>query len=966
MVKGPTKGWAAGQDGAEIFKPPLVTLVVINWNYAAYVGAAIDLIKSQDYSSLEAIVVDNGSTDTSRDVIAKHVGEDLRFRIVHLDRNLGQLGAYFDVFKLIRGDFVTIVDADDVLFPNFVSSHVQVHLALPISVALTSSNVVEMTAQGRALTGGYANFAYRAKPAARGLRTPEAAVRLATVTDADFRQLALSTVTYVAGGCNWIWGPGTSNMFRRSTLLSVQQEPQDRSYFRAADNYLNPLCHVIGGSALIDLHLSAYRVHNANYFALRETVGRVRAGRVEFTERRDQERGDLLRFLLSRAEAFGELLGSGFWTALKQLLEGMSKEQLSRPDTRKLLVDKYAALRAISGESRMLSSLGRLGNRNLRSVIREAHGGSIPAHLKRSLLKDRSVSARSAVRKIVRKLKKIAEEKAPLALMRKGPYPGMSDSPQQFGPVAALSFDPPIFLTGMAFQNMIGIATAFGKRYGSVPAAFLIYPCWSIEDQLRSGQVIEAARAHQTEYRDHELVFLCNSARERDLLAQSGLTACLLNKNLTVSETIFRPLPNAKIEFDAVYTARFDPRKRHELAAAIARLAYLSCDDSTSSEGTRKFQCRLLTQILTEHPDHALINPIENGLPMRLPPEGVNAALNRAAVGLCLSNLEGSNYASMEYLLAGLPVVSTPSVGGREVYFDHEYCTICEPTPEAVRDAVEALKARRIPRDYIRVRTLAKIEPERRRFLSLIDDLSERLGGKRRYDGGIWPFGATSALVSWKNYRDHLLDFDKGARGVDHDTGWQADGDSSLAEAEGIQMQAPELQTIIRAIRSRRGCSLLVFGCGNDSKLWEDVNRGGTTVFLEDDPAWADKIQPTLTTASVHLVQYSTKLSEWVSLLYCEDRLELDLPDAVSSRHWDVILVDGPAGFHDHDKYFGREAPGRMQSIYMASKLVAPGGYVFVHDCERLIEQRYAAHYLGNSRIFVRVEGRAMLQGYSF
>ena len=70
------------------------------------------------------------------------------------------------------------------------------------------------------------------------------------------------------------------------------------------------------------------------------------------------------------------------------------------------------------------------------------------------------------------------------------------------------------------------------------------------------------------------------------------------------------------------------------------------------------------------------------------------------------------------------------------------------------------MQARNIPRDYIRARTLAKIEPERRRFLRLIDDLSERLGGKRRYDDGRWPFGATPRVVTWEKYPNHLRDFD--------------------------------------------------------------------------------------------------------------------------------------------------------------------------------------------------------------
>src|SRR4029079_5040721 len=147
-----------------IVSPPLVSLVLINWNYASFVGAAIESIKGQDYPRFEAIVVDNGSTDDSRDVIARQIAGDSRFRVIHLDSNLGQLGAFLEVFGEIRGDFVTIVDADDILFSNFLSSHAQVHLALPLSVALTSSNVVEMTASGRALTGGYVPLGLKPQP----------------------------------------------------------------------------------------------------------------------------------------------------------------------------------------------------------------------------------------------------------------------------------------------------------------------------------------------------------------------------------------------------------------------------------------------------------------------------------------------------------------------------------------------------------------------------------------------------------------------------------------------------------------------------------------------------------------------------------------------------------------------------------------------------------------------------------
>ena len=52
-----------------VAKLPLVSLVIINWNYADFVGEAIESLKAQDYPDLEIVVVDNGSSDSSRDVI---------------------------------------------------------------------------------------------------------------------------------------------------------------------------------------------------------------------------------------------------------------------------------------------------------------------------------------------------------------------------------------------------------------------------------------------------------------------------------------------------------------------------------------------------------------------------------------------------------------------------------------------------------------------------------------------------------------------------------------------------------------------------------------------------------------------------------------------------------------------------------------------------------------------------------
>lgn len=930
--------------------PPLVTLVVINWNYASYVGAAIQSILAQDYPTLEVIVVDNGSTDNSRAVIGERIGEDPRFRVIHLDTNLGQLGAFFHILDEIRGNFVTIIDADDTLMSNFVSSHVQVHIALPQSVAFTSSNVYEMDAGGRTITGGYRPFADGQQTRARQLPRVNAVPRLATVSDRDYWLLSEATSTIPFTQIGWFWGPGTSNMYRRSVLNEIRQQRGGQPYLRAADAYLNPFCHALGSSALIHLPLSGYRVHDTNYFAIRESMDGMRTGRPEIEAQNELLNCETIEFLFRNADRFVETVNrERFWKLIDHIsLDPQSRRLWGLPYLQTALVENFGALTRIFGERGLYNALiPRMRSRALRAVIRRAHGGRVPLKLRLMILR------KSAKRRLVHWREKRAVRRAPQTTAGR-----VQRNPQRdFGPIAVLSYNPPVFKSGIAFDEFLGIAPAFGKRFGDVAAGFIIYPTWTIENSRRVTALAAAASAHRKKFKNHRLLFLCNTQREADVVSLAGQPAVFLNKNITVSETIFRPLADATVEFDAIYNARFVPGKRHELTAKIDRVAYLGYAEASSMP--LEDQQRRLATTLAGNPSHTLLNPLRDGLPVRVSHHEANAALNRAAVGLCLSEAEGSNYASMEYMLAGLPVVSTPSVGGRDVFFDPEYCLVCEPNAEAVRDAVAAIKARKIPRDHIRARTLAKIEPERRRFLMIADDLIASLGGRRRFDGP-WPFAATSGMVAWGTFADHLLEFERVAAnalaGDENAIGMHI---SSSIDLDGVQLHPTELRPIVKAITSRPQCSLLVFGCGNDSVLWQKLNRNGTTAFIEDDPKWLELARTSLTTAQVHLVSYDTKRSDWLSLLNSPDKLNLDLPDAVSARRWDVVLVDGPAGYDDGN-------PGRMKSIYAASKLVAPGGCVFIHDCDRPIERQFAARYLGDHRLFVEAKGRSILNGYAF
>lgn len=163
-----------------------------------------------------------------------------------------------------------------------------------------------------------------------------------------------------------------------------------------------------------------------------------------------------------------------------------------------------------------------------------------------------------------------------------------------------------------------------------------------------------------------------------------------------------------------------------------------------------------------------------------------------------------------------------------------------------------------------------------------------------------------------------------------------------------IQLNRRELESIIEAIRSKSRCRLLVFGLGNDSLFWSSINQGGQTIFLEDNQYWFDLILRKHKNLNAFLVDYNSQRTQWQDLLHSPELLDLELPDAVRKKNWDVILVDAPAGYADL-------SPGRMKSIYLASKLSCDGSDIFVDDCDREIENIYSTHYLNDKNLVEKI-----------
>lgn len=99
------------------------SIVIANYNYADHVAQAIQSCLDQDYPSdcFEVIVVDDGSTDHSREVIAKFASKNRNLRFVQ-QNNLGQAAAFFAGINLANFEWICLLDSDDYFKPDKLSA----------------------------------------------------------------------------------------------------------------------------------------------------------------------------------------------------------------------------------------------------------------------------------------------------------------------------------------------------------------------------------------------------------------------------------------------------------------------------------------------------------------------------------------------------------------------------------------------------------------------------------------------------------------------------------------------------------------------------------------------------------------------------------------------------------------------------------------------------------------------------
>ena len=163
----------------------------------------------------------------------------------------------------------------------------------------------------------------------------------------------------------------------------------------------------------------------------------------------------------------------------------------------------------------------------------------------------------------------------------------------------------------------------------------------------------------------HRVTILSNTQEEADRLLSMGVKSKHFNHNIFVNEDIFMRDPSQSASYSAIYNAQLQRFKRIELARKVnGKIALVSYNPDKA----------YMQEILALKQFILLNNVTTNGSLDWLKYNDLVKAYSSSCCGLALSAVEGAMHSSMEYLMCGLPIVSTTNKGGRDEFLNSENC----------------------------------------------------------------------------------------------------------------------------------------------------------------------------------------------------------------------------------------------------------------------------------------------------
>lgn len=123
---------------------PLVTVIIPLFNAEKYIAQTIESVISQTYQNWEMIIVDDCSTDNSKDIVKKYEAKESRIKLIELEKNFGGPARPRNVgLDISKGDYLAFLDADDVWLKNKLRVQINEMLVNNLDFTSTDSKFID-------------------------------------------------------------------------------------------------------------------------------------------------------------------------------------------------------------------------------------------------------------------------------------------------------------------------------------------------------------------------------------------------------------------------------------------------------------------------------------------------------------------------------------------------------------------------------------------------------------------------------------------------------------------------------------------------------------------------------------------------------------------------------------------------------------------------------------------------------
>lgn len=307
-----------------------------------------------------------------------------------------------------------------------------------------------------------------------------------------------------------------------------------------------------------------------------------------------------------------------------------------------------------------------------------------------------------------------------------------------------ISLDP-LIIVGFGSPHPGQPALTLSQALRNKKVYYLLWSWWTPQDNDELFNMVNSYYFLKKYYPQHDVHIMVNDHVDMFLLEKCKINTTFCHQNAFLDQRIFNIIDGSPKEYDAIYNARLDRFKRHMLASKLNNVGLIYYSPAKEKKEGLAYKAELKNNLpnavfLNEHP--------ETGMDRFLSPQDICQLYNKSRVGLCLSDLEGGMYAATEYLLCGIPVVSTHNIGGRDYFLDKDFARLVDPDPDAVAEATYSLISENIPPKVIRQRTLLKMLKQRQIFIDHVQTIFDKENVGRNF-ADEWDVVFKNKLLVW-------------------------------------------------------------------------------------------------------------------------------------------------------------------------------------------------------------------------